>query len=83
MKEIDLVTLGRGLAPVIQKAIAQEMAGVRARLSALEGDPPETWQATRGYSAGAAVADSNGTIWIAKRDCSGEKPGTGDAWRLA
>lgn len=82
MNKIDPVALGRSLGPVITQMIENATAGLRARVAALEGRPPESWQSQRGYTKGTPVA-VNGTIWIATRDNAGDTPGASDAWRLA
>jgi hypothetical protein len=89
MTDLEKYTSGlmEAIAPVIRHAIAAAVAPVVQRLDALEAKQAAwrycgVWQRDEKYVIGNSVTE-NGSVWIAKRDSQGQRPGTTDHFQLA
>lgn len=94
MKEHELTSVVRGIAPAIKEFVSKMLAGstsrlasLEARMVALEAAPRihyrGVWEAGSHYAEGATVTHKGG-LWIALENDPPAEPGDGvSGWQLA
>ena len=86
MTEKELEAIVTGIAPVIGQFVEQRLAGLEARINAIEAKPHVkfcgTWTAGTTYVPGDAVV-RHGGLWICKAPTPGEPKQDFVGWQLA
>jgi len=86
MKQKDVQTIARSMAPVIRELVGQQLEPLKTQLAELEAREHElkytgVWQPPSLYHRGN-FATFDSSVWHANRDTRA-KPGTSDDWTLA